>query len=82
MSVEDVKKFIEEKYKRLSEAQIEYIPVSEIREVFLPYVRDPEEFAKFTDEEIMEFYTEWYKQNVNNIRRTISEMEQPEIEDE
>ena len=81
LPVEIVKKFIEEKYKILSEPQIEYIPVDDIRKVFLPYVKDPEEFEKFTDDEIIDFYKKWHKQNINNIESVFFEMENPKIED-
>jgi hypothetical protein len=81
MSLEDVKKFIEDKYTKLYEPQIEYVPPEEIRDIFLPYVKDTEEFLQFTDDELIEFYTEWYKQNVIAIEKTISEMDLPKIDE-
>lgn len=78
-SVEDVKKFIEEKYRQLEEPLVEYMPVEVIKEVFLPYVRNPQEFLALKDEEIVKFYNEWYKKNVIPLKQS-GELEGPDMD--
>ena len=81
-SIENVKKYIEEKYKKIArrDSYSEYIPTDDIREIFLPYITDPESFLKLTDEEIQDFYVEWYDKYIVKMKKVATEMDQPDIE--
>jgi len=76
-SVEEVKKEIDSQYQKLFEPDLS---VQDIREIFLPYTRDPESFLKLTDEEIYQFYTEWLKLNSPEEKPT-TEMDCPDIDE-
>ena len=66
-SEERSKKETEERCQKLSKVQIDFLPVEDIREIFMPFIKDRESFAKFTDEEIYELYIEWYKNTLSDI---------------
>jgi hypothetical protein len=88
--IELVKKHIEYRYQRLHTTDrrpsLEYISTSDIRELFLPFAKDPETFLTLSDEEIQNIYTKWYETyrpdlwerinfNQNNTNQTTDKVE-------
>ena len=76
MSIENFKKIIEEKYTKIIESDIGY-SAKDIREVFLPYIKNKEKFLQLSDIEILNFFNSWYEQNLDQF---VFEIEKPDIE--
>ena len=55
----------EDRYSRLSigkrRPSLEYISPQEIRKIFFKYARDPVEFMKLSDQDMLQLYQEWYE---------------------
>lgn len=62
--IELIKQHIEYRYQRLNSEDrrpsLEYIATEDIRQLFLPFAKDPELFKLLSDQEIQTIYTEWY----------------------
>lgn len=80
-----MKKEIEKRYERLRAGQrrpsFEYVSAETIRNVFAPYVsvEELEVFFNMSDDELKNFYDEWFNENVRPglIRK---ELESPRLE--
>lgn len=68
MNIEDIKSEIKDRYERLKKGKrrpsLEYISTQDLREIFLPYAQNPEEFKKMSNEDIRKLYQSWYEQTV------------------
>ncbi len=55
---------IEKRYERLVRGErrpsCEYLEPDEIRKIFTPFVADTEKFEKLTDEQLIDFYDQWF----------------------
>jgi len=58
---------IEDRYNRLKNGKrrpsLEYVSPQEIKETFLPYIKNKEFFNNLSDKELLDFYQKWYEQN-------------------
>jgi len=62
--VQSVLDQISSRYERLHRDRrpsLEYLSADNIRSIFTPYARNPSTFKDMTDDEIREFYNEWWK---------------------
>lgn len=61
---------IEDRYNRLKNGKrrpsLEYVSPQEIKETFLPYIKNKEFFNNLSDKELLDFYQKWYEQNNKN----------------
>lgn len=77
---------IEQRYQRLSTGQrrpsLEYTTPQEIRQIFVPRVKDPSVLAKMSDEDLLDLYTKWFDDHFGPTgQKRAHEMSLPEIED-
>lgn len=79
---EEIKKQIEDRYKRLRKGKrrpsLEYISTGDIRDIFLPYIENKEQFLALSNDQIRKLYQDWFEKAV---KQTENELENPEIED-
>lgn len=63
-SLEKIKRTIEERYSRIKQEKrrpgIEYVNSTDIREVFMDFVKQKEELLKMTEEELEELFEKWF----------------------
>lgn len=61
---------IEDRYNRLKNGKrrpsLEYVSPQEIKDTFLPYIKNKEFFNNLSDKELLDFYQKWYEQNSRN----------------
>lgn len=85
ITVEQMKTEIKDRYDRLKNGKrrpsLEYISTQDLREVFLPYSKDPIEFMKMSDEDIRRLYQEWHEMIIEQQQREKEEklFELPEL---
>lgn len=79
---EEIKKQIEDRYKRLKRGKrrpsLEYISTGDIKDIFLPYVQNKEEFLSLSNDQIRKLYQDWFE---SFSKSTENELENPEIDD-
>jgi hypothetical protein len=79
-SIENTKLLIERRYSRLGTAyrrpSCEYVTPEDIKEIFMSYASNIEEFS---DMDLLELYDKWFEDNFSG--KKIYEMNLPEIED-
>lgn len=79
---EEIKKQIEDRYKRLKKGKrrpsLEYISTGDIRDIFLPYIENKEQFLALSNDQIRKLYQDWFEKAV---KQTENELENPDIED-
>lgn len=79
---EEIKKQIEDRYKRLRKGKrrpsLEYISTGDIRDIFLPYIENKEQFLALSNDQIRKLYQDWFEKAV---KQTENELENPDIED-
>ena len=78
----EIKKQIEDRYKRLRKGKrrpsLEYISTGDIRDIFLPYIENKEQFLALSNDQIRKLYQDWFEEAV---KQTENELENPDIED-
>jgi hypothetical protein len=79
-----IKQHIEYRYQRLNSEDrrpsLEYIATEDIRQLFLPFAKDPELFKLLSDQEIQTIYTEWYAKYRPDLWERINLQERGEDE--
>lgn len=76
--MENFKKKIESRYIPKKGKQKDLKP-DEIREIFLPFIDNPEEFLSLSDREILIFYTEWYAMAKDSLNISSEEVIKPDL---
>jgi len=84
-NLDEIKNRIEQRYKRLKAGRrrpsTEYISPQDVLEVFMPFVKDPDQFAKKSNLELLAFYDQWHKEVWEKENRTES-LDFPELGDD
>lgn len=69
--VAEIKKQIEDRYHRLKKGKrrpsLEYVSMTDVRDVFLPYVENKEGFKTLTNDQVRLLYQLWYEKNKDVI---------------
>lgn len=76
--MEKFKKEMESRYipKKLRK---ENLSPDQIREIFLPFIDDVDEFLTLSDKEILIFYTEWYAMTKESLKIDSQEVMKPDL---
>lgn len=69
--VTEIKKQIEDRYHRLKKGKrrpsLEYVSMTDVRDIFLPYVENKEGFKTLTNDQVRLLYQLWYEKNKDVI---------------